>query len=280
VPAPSRGKLADEDGQDLPVVLLCGAGLVVGLLAVGFRAVTSPAGGPGAVLGESALPQVIAETSAGVLALLLVVKGAAYALSLGAGFRGGPTFPAVTLGAVTGVLASIVLPGLDLTPAVIAGVAAAASAALGLSFLRGAAGRAAGRLGRLRDHPDRGDRLGDRLAGGHRPATARGPALMVPRRLVVRALLRASGTATALLVLYFTLPITGSIDRSTALLLVLGLLAFAGVVTWQVRAVLRSPNPGLRAIESLATAIPLFLVLFAAIYLRIADLDGTRSASR
>lgn len=32
------------------------------------------------------------------------------------------------------MLASIVLPGLDLTPAVIAGVAAAASAALGLSF--------------------------------------------------------------------------------------------------------------------------------------------------
>ena len=84
--------------------------------------------------GENALPQVIAETSAGVLALLLVVKGAAYALSLGAGFRGGPTFPAVTLGVVTGVLASILLPGLDLTPAVIAGVAAASSAALGLSF--------------------------------------------------------------------------------------------------------------------------------------------------
>jgi hypothetical protein len=32
------------------------------------------------------------------------------------------------------VLASILLPGLDLTPAVIAGVAAAASAALGVSF--------------------------------------------------------------------------------------------------------------------------------------------------
>ena len=97
---------------------------------------------------------------------------------------------------------------------------------------------------------------------------------MVPRRLVVRALLRASGTATALLVLYFTLPLTGSIDRPTALLLVLGLLAFAGVVTWQVRSVLRSPYPGLRAIESLAAAIPLFLVLFAALYLHIADLDG------
>ena len=78
--------------------------------------------------------------------------------------------------------------------------------------------------------------------------------MLVPRRLVVRALLRASGTAAALVVLYFTLPITGSVDRSTAMLLVLGLLAFAGIVTWQVRSVLRSPYPGLRAVESLATA--------------------------
>ena len=98
---------------------------------------------------------------------------------------------------------------------------------------------------------------------------------MVPRRLLVRALLRASGTATALVVLYFTLPLTGSIDRSTATLLVLGLLAFAVVVTWQVRSVLRSSYPGLRAIESLAAAIPLFLVLFAGLYLHIADLDGS-----
>jgi voltage-gated potassium channel len=98
---------------------------------------------------------------------------------------------------------------------------------------------------------------------------------MVPRRLLVRALLRASGTATALVVLYFTLPLTGSIDRSTAMLLVLGLLAFAGIVTWQFRSVLRSSYPGLRAIESLAAAIPLFLVLFAALYLHIADLDGS-----
>jgi voltage-gated potassium channel len=99
--------------------------------------------------------------------------------------------------------------------------------------------------------------------------------VLVPRRLVVRALLRASATATALVVLYFTLPLIGSIDRSAAMLLALGLLAFAGVVTWQVRSVLRSSYPGLRAIESLAAAIPLFLVLFAAIYLHIADLDGS-----
>ena len=124
-----------QGAAKLPVVvLLCAAGLVVGLLAVGFRAVTGQPVDLVFFSGESALPQVIAETSAGVLALLLLVKGAAYALSLGAGFRGGPTFPAVTLGVATGVLGSLLLPGLDLTPAVIAGLAAAASAALGLSF--------------------------------------------------------------------------------------------------------------------------------------------------
>ena len=96
----------------------------------------------------------------------------------------------------------------------------------------------------------------------------------VPRRLVVRAVLRASLTATVLVVLYFTLPITGSLDGSAALLLVAGLLGFAGVITWQVRAVLRSRYPGLRAIEALAAAIPLFLLVFATAYLRMADADA------
>ena len=95
-----------------------------------------------------------------------------------------------------------------------------------------------------------------------------------PRRLLVRAVLRASLTATVLMVLYCTLPITGSLDGSAALRLVVGLLVFAGVVTWQVRAVLRSEYPGLRAIEALASAIPLFLLVFAAAYLRMADADG------
>jgi hypothetical protein len=96
-----------------------------------------------------------------------------------------------------------------------------------------------------------------------------------PRRLVVRALLRASLTATVLVALYFMLPLTGSLDGSAALLLVVGLLAFAGVVIWQVRAVLRSRYPGLRAIEALASAIPLFLLLFAVAYLQMADADAS-----
>jgi voltage-gated potassium channel len=92
-----------------------------------------------------------------------------------------------------------------------------------------------------------------------------------PRRLVVRAALRALLTSTVLVLLYFTLPITGTLDGFTAWLLALGLLGLAGVVTWQVRAVLRSRYPALRAIEALAAAIPLFLLLFAVTYVKLAD---------
>jgi voltage-gated potassium channel len=94
-----------------------------------------------------------------------------------------------------------------------------------------------------------------------------------PRRLVVRAALRALLTSTVLVLLYFTLPITGTLDGLTAWLLGLGLLGLAGVVTWQVRAVLRSRYPALRAIEALAAAIPLFLLLFAVAYVLLADVQ-------
>ena len=95
------------------------------------------------------------------------------------------------------------------------------------------------------------------------------PPAVASRRLVVHGLLRASLTATVLVVLYFTLPMTGSLDASATALLTVGLLVFAAVVTWQVRAVLQSRYPGLRAVEALAAAIPLFLLVFAAAYLQI-----------
>ena len=97
--------------------------------------------------------------------------------------------------------------------------------------------------------------------------------VVASRRLVVHALLRASLTVTVLVLLYFTLPMTGSLDGSAAVLLTVGLLAFVAVVAWQIRAVLRSLYPGLRAVEALAAAIPLFLLVFAAAYVQITAAD-------
>jgi voltage-gated potassium channel len=92
-----------------------------------------------------------------------------------------------------------------------------------------------------------------------------------PRRRVLRSLLRATFTSTVLVVLYYRLPLTGALEASTVALLLVGLALFAGIITWQVRAILRSDYPGLRAIEALAAAIPLFLLMFAAAYVTMAD---------
>jgi H+/Cl- antiporter ClcA len=62
------------------------------------------------------------------------MKGLAYALSLGGGFRGGPIFPALAIGLAMCVLAADILPGLALTPAVAVGAAAATSAVLRIPF--------------------------------------------------------------------------------------------------------------------------------------------------
>jgi len=71
-----------------------------------------------------------AHYSVGALALLLLLKGLAYGVSLSA-FRGGPIFPAIFLGAVGGMAMSH-LPGLQLVPAVAMGIGALTDAMLTL----------------------------------------------------------------------------------------------------------------------------------------------------
>jgi H+/Cl- antiporter ClcA len=117
-----------------PELVLVASGLLVGMLAVVFRAATDRPIDLVLFSGQQALPDIVTETSAGVLAFLVVTKGLAYALSMGAGFRGGPIFPALAIGTATSVLAADVLPGLDLTPAVAVGLAAATSAVLRIPF--------------------------------------------------------------------------------------------------------------------------------------------------
>ena len=49
-----------------------------------------------------------------------------------------------------------------------------------------------------------------------------------------------------------------------------GCAVLAVVIGWQVRTVVRSKHPGLRAAEALAFSIPLYLLLFATTYFEIA----------
>ena len=117
-----------------PAGLLVVAGLLVGALAVAFRGFADRPVDLVLFSGQAELPDVVAEGSAGVLVLLVAAKGLAYGLSLGAGFRGGPVFPAIAIGVAAGMLAADVLPGLDTTPAVATGIAAGTTAVLRVPF--------------------------------------------------------------------------------------------------------------------------------------------------
>jgi H+/Cl- antiporter ClcA len=117
-----------------PVVLLVVAGLGVGALAVGFRAAADRPVDLVLFSGQTELPAIVAEGSAGVLALLVVAKGLAYALSLGSGFRGGPVFPAIALGVAAAMVAANIFPSLHTTPAIATGIAAGTTAVLRVPF--------------------------------------------------------------------------------------------------------------------------------------------------
>jgi len=126
--------VAGQTTRGGPAALLIVAGLLVGALAVVFRATADRPVDLILFSGQTELPAVIAEGSAGVLVLLVVAKGLAYALSLGAGFRGGPVFPAIAIGVAAAMVAANVLPGLDTTPAVAIGIAAGTTAVLRVPF--------------------------------------------------------------------------------------------------------------------------------------------------
>ena len=117
-----------------PSLALVIGGAAVGLLAVLFHEIASRPAELVLFSGQSSLGDVTAETTAGVLVALVVAKGLAYAISLAVGFRGGPIFPAVAIGVMVGVLASLALPDFALAPGVVAGLAGGAAASLKLPF--------------------------------------------------------------------------------------------------------------------------------------------------
>ncbi len=86
--------------------------------------------------------------------------------------------------------------------------------------------------------------------------------------------LRVVGSAAALVTLYYLLPLDHLSTPAAVTMLVIALVAFIALVALQVRSIIRSPYPGLRAIESLATSVPLFLLLFAATYVVLSTLSA------
>ncbi len=93
------------------------------------------------------------------------------------------------------------------------------------------------------------------------------------RSHLVKTGIRALLTVTLLLAAYYLLPIEHRAHQSVALRLGVALALFVAVLAVEVRLISGHDQPVLRAAVAMATIIPLFLVLFAWIYLTLSNSD-------
>ena len=92
------------------------------------------------------------------------------------------------------------------------------------------------------------------------------------RSRLVATGVRAVATATVLLAVYFLLPVPHR-HESPVLRLTVALAFFVAVLVNEIRLISTHRQPILRATVAMATVIPLFLVLFAWIYVTMSHAD-------
>lgn len=105
-------------------------------------------------------------------------------------------------------------------------------------------------------------------------ATERDPTRVSRRRGVALGLLRALATTSGLVVAYYLAPLGREPGTWLWAVIVGGIVALAALTVHQVRAILRATHPGVRAVEALATTVPMFLLLFAAAYFLMSHADN------
>ncbi len=119
------GRLVYGFAQRQLLLVLVLAGLAVAALAIGYAQATGRPVSDVLFSGENSIGPLVqhgASYTVGALLLLMLCKSLAYGVSLGS-FRGGPTFPAMFVGAAGGVAMSH-LPGLPLVAGVALGMGA------------------------------------------------------------------------------------------------------------------------------------------------------------
>jgi voltage-gated potassium channel len=73
-------------------------------------------------------------------------------------------------------------------------------------------------------------------------------------------------SAVPLLTVYYLAPLDRPLDISTLISFLLGLVAFALVIVWQVRAIVSSDAPRLRTVRAVVIGVTTLLVVFATTY--------------
>lgn len=112
-------------GRQPHLLVLVVAALVVAACAIALQALTGETALYVVTSGEELLSELPTLTSISTVFAVFLFKTIAYAASVGSGFRGGPFFPAMFIGASVGVLSSLLLPdGPSVTAGMVVGVVA------------------------------------------------------------------------------------------------------------------------------------------------------------
>ena len=93
-----------------------------------------------------------------------------------------------------------------------------------------------------------------------------------PWTLLVKVALRVVFTSSALVVLYYKLPMDED-QVSPVVLVALAVVGVGALLAFQVVSVVRSPLPALRAIEALAISVPLLILSYSAAYFLLSQGD-------
>ena len=115
---------ATGGGPHLPILIA--AALIVGISALIVQSRTGESIVFIVTSGEEFITKLPALTSASTVLAIIIFKAIAYAVSLGSGFRGGPFFPAMFIGAAVGLLISLAMgdSGPSVPAAIVVGVIA------------------------------------------------------------------------------------------------------------------------------------------------------------
>lgn len=117
--------LARAAGRGPHLVILVAAAVIVGVSALLLQFWTGESILYVLTSGEQMITSLPTLTSISTVVAILILKTIAYAVSLGAGYRGGPFFPAMFVGAASGLLIALLIPnGPSVPAALVVGVVA------------------------------------------------------------------------------------------------------------------------------------------------------------
>jgi hypothetical protein len=88
-------------------------------------------------------------------------------------------------------------------------------------------------------------------------------------RVVAGVLLRAAAAVALLVIGYYLAPLDRPLDTGTLIEFLLALAVVGAVIAWEVRNILTSDVPRLRAVQTVAVGVPMLLLVFASVYVQI-----------